>query len=299
MLEEKKILLQFLSTENIIYYTIGTRGSSVKLEQEDYEILYQKLGQKWHNENDKLILFEYYLDGSFNIERQKTVFDYRIREQTKKYYTFVEVTREEVIATYNTFVDFFEEVRVKDLQRAKDQVRNQLREARTIFKQNVVVMRNDLLVKSDWTQMLDVTFKHQGEKELWHKYRQYLRDMSDLEDWSDNIMRVEFPITPKEYYQIDPQETVEYLTDSSHFENKSIVHAKMKLIRFMEQLGLPSLIADAETNDLDYEKAKKSLEKALSKIDEAFELPSLTVLPFSNEITLDSIIDSVENNTLE
>jgi hypothetical protein len=299
MSEEKKILLQFLSTENIIYYTMGTRGTSVKLEQEDYEILYQKIGQKWHNENDKLILFEYYLDGSFNIERQKTVFDYRTREQTTKYYPFIEVTQEEVIATYNIFVEFFEEVRIKDLQRAKDQVRSQLREARTIFKQNVVVMRNDLLVKSDWTQMPDVKFKREGEKELWHKYRQYLRDMSELEDWSGNVMRVEFPITPKEYYQIDPQKTTEYLTDSTHFENKSIVYAKMKLIRFMEQLGLPSLIADAESNDLDYEKAKKSLDKALSKIDEAFELPSLTVLPFKNEDTLDSIINTVENNTLE
>lgn len=299
MSEEKQLLLQFLTTENIIYYTIGTRGSSVKLQQEDYDSLYEKLGPKWHIENDKLILFEYYVDRSYNIERQKTVFDYRTREQTSKYYSFIEVTQEEVDSVYNTFVEFFEEVRIKDLQRAKDQVRNQLREARTVFKQNIVVMRNDLLLKSDWTQLPDVIFKREGEKELWYKYRQYLRDMSDLEDWSDNVMRVEFPITPRDYYQIDPSQTVEYLTDASHFENKAIVFAKMKLIRFMEKLGLPSLISDAESNDIDYEKAKQSLKKALSKIDESFELPNLTVLPFKNEISLDSIINSVETNTLQ
>lgn len=293
------LLLQFLSTEDIIYFNFGNRGSSVKLAPEDYPILWERLGSKWHNENDKLILFEYYQDGRFSIERQKTVFDYRTRSETKKYYVYTEVTSEEVIAAYNIFVDFFEEVRIKDLQRAKEKIMLELREARTIFRQNVVVMRNDLLIKSDWTQMPDLTFKREGEKDLWIKYRQYLRDMSDLPDWEGNVMRIEFPITPSEYYEIDPEGTVEYLSDSSHFENKATIAAKLKLIRFMEKLGLPSLITDAETNDIDYEKAKVALEKALTKIDEAFEFPALTVLRFPNEQNLDSIIDQVANSPSE
>lgn len=294
-----QLLLQFLSTEDVIYFNFGTRGSSVKLASEDYPVLWEKLGSKWHNENDKLILFEYYQDGRYNIERQKTVYDYRTRSETKKYYLYTEVTSEEVIKTYNIFVDFFEEVRVKDLQRVKEKVKQELREARTILKQNVVVMRNDLLIKSDWTQMPDLVFKKDGEKNLWVKYRQYLRDMSDLDDWNNNTMRVEFPITPTEYYELDPSESTEYLTDPSHFENKAITYSKLKLLRFMERLGLPSLVTDAETNDIDYEKAKLSLQKALSKIDEAFELPSLTVLPFPNEQTLDTIINEVSQDPVE
>jgi len=292
-----QLLLQFLSTEDIIYYSFAGRGSSVKLAPEDYPILWERLGSKWHNENDELILFEYYQDGRYNIERKKTVYDYRTRSETKKYYPYTEVTSEEVIRTYNIFTDFFEEIRIKDLQRVKEKVKQELREARTVFKQNVVVMRNDLLIKSDWTQMPDLVFKRDGEKDLWIKYRQYLRDMSDLEDWNNNVMRVEFPITPSEYFEIDPTQAVEYLTDPSHFENKAITYSKLKLLRFMDKLGLPSLVTDAETNDIDYDKAKASLEKALSKIDEAFEFPVLTVLPFPNEQSLDSIINEVSNNT--
>jgi hypothetical protein len=257
------------------------------------------LGSSWHNDNDKLILFEYYADGRYNIERKKTVFDYRTRTETEKYYPYLEVTQEDVIETYHKLLDFYEELKLKDLERAKEQVRQQLVEATSVLKQNVAVMRFDLLIKSDWTQMPDVTFRVENEKDMWIEYRQYLRDMSELEDWNGNTMRVEFPITPKEYLAKDPQQTKKYLTDASHFENRLMVAAKLKLVRFMEYLGLPSITQNLDINNVDnlnYQKAKEKLEKALTKIDMALKVPDLTILGFENEANLDDIIEQVATN---
>lgn len=294
---DNQVLVQFLSTEDIIFYSQGPRGFSVKLDEEDYAKLYERLGSKWHNDNDKLILFEYYQDGSFNIEKQKEVFDYRTREQTKKYYPYTEVEQSEVISAYNIFIDLFEEIRVKDLQKAKDQVKLELQQATTIFRQNLVTLRTDLLYRSDWTQLPDVTFKRQNEKEMWIQYRQYLRDMPESDDWSMNALKVEFPITPPEYFKL-PDQSVEYLKDPNHFENRYVLYQKLKLIRFMENLGMPSLgfIPDSPA-EVDYDSAKETLAKALKKIDETWDIPALTFVPFGNETTLDEMITNIDEYT--
>lgn len=293
------LAIQFLATEGTIYYNYGQRGNAMKLMPEDFTELYKRLGSSWHNDNDKLVLFEYYTDGRYNIERKKTVFDYRTRTETEKFYPYLEVDQKDVIRTYNLFVDFFEYLRVKDLERAKEQIREKLREATSILRQNVSVMRFDLLVKSDWTQLPDVTFRVENEKEMWNEYRQYLRDMSELEDWNGNTMRIAFPITPKEYLAIDPQQNVKYLTDESHFENRAMVAAKLKLLRFFDYLGLPSLVTDLDINNatgVDYQKSKEKLEKALKKIDMTLTVPDLTILGFANEENLDAMIQQVAEN---
>lgn len=297
--ENNLLILQFLATESTLYYNYGQRGNAIKLQSEDFEELYKRVGSQWHNDNDKLILFEYYADGRYNIERKKTVFDYRTRTETEKYYPFLEVTQADVIETYNKLLNFYEDLKVKDLERAKEQVRQQVKEATSVLKQNVVAMRFDLLIKSDWSQLPDVTFRVENEKDMWTEYRQYLRDMSDLEDWNGNTMRVEFPITPKEYLAKDPQQTKKYLTDPSHFENRVMVAAKLKLLRFLDYLGLPSLTQNLDINnadDLNYEKAKEKLDKALKKIDMTLSVPELTILGFENETNLDDIINQVATN---
>jgi len=298
-MENTHLSIQFLATDGTIYYNYGQRGVAIKLLEEDYAELYKRLGTTWHNDNDKLILFEYYSDGKFNIERKKKIFDYRTRTETEKYYPYLEVDQKDVIRTYNLFVNFFEYLRVKDLERVKEQVSAKLLEATSLLKQNVSVMRFDLLIKSDWTQLADVSFSVENEKEMWIEYRQYLRDMSTLEDWNGNTMRIAFPITPKDYLAIDPQQNVKYLTDESHFENRAMVAAKLKLLRFFDYLGLPSLVTDLDINNatgIDYEKSKQKLEKALKKIDMTLKVPDLTILGFENEESLDSIIEQVSQN---
>jgi len=55
-------------------------------------------------------------------------------------------------------------------------------------------MRDDLLLKSDWTQVADAPV----DKEAWQAYRQALRDLPSNYDTITNINDVEWPVPPQE-----------------------------------------------------------------------------------------------------
>jgi len=55
-------------------------------------------------------------------------------------------------------------------------------------------MRDDLLLKSDWTQVADAPV----DKEAWQAYRQALRDLPSVYDTLIDINSVEWPVPPQE-----------------------------------------------------------------------------------------------------
>ena len=77
----------------------------------------------------------------------------------------------------------------------------------------VTLMRNFLLMDSDWTQLGDAPLSTE-EKAKWVTYRQKLRDIP--EEQKDNAANaVVFPITPSKHAKLGDGLT--YLGDVSHF----------------------------------------------------------------------------------
>jgi hypothetical protein len=291
-MEEKTLLIQLLLSESILYYG----GKALKINEQDLNDLYEDLGEFWHSDKDKIILFEYYNDGSYLCEKRKQVYDYRIRETVDRVYTFVEATDSDASHAYQACMRAYEKIKISDYKRILEEVKQQAKEANTVYQQNVLNMRSQYLAASDWAVLPDVTFKNEGEKEMWFKYRQYLRDMSDHPDWKTNTLKVEFPMGPKEYfiYFPDPETRPEYLSTPDQFESKAVVQAKLKLLRFLEHLGLPSILeAVGNVEDLDYENARKLLDSAMKKIDMTYELPAQNLVPFinTNPNALDAMIE--------
>ena len=271
-------VLQLLFSEKLIYFY----GRNYNLSDEDLNNIIQKIPSLWWNDNDKVIFFTYYNDGSYFCERKKQVYDYKNKITTDKIYQFIEPSFEDAKEWYLILVDSLEEIRVRQLQNAKEDVRQKVLEEGKVLKITLETYRNSLLKQSDWTQLSDVPLSEEA-KNLWKKYRQYLRDITSDFNWTANdFFLVDFPKTPYEYVDLYPNRDVEYLSTPDQFNNYGANTVKLKLARVLDYLASPSIISENDTSALAGEDLQKlyntpykdfmeKVNKYLSRID-----PSLT-----------------------
>ena len=168
----------------------------------------------WDSDKDKLELFVQYKDGSTKMNKTK----YQRNQKTGEYkwvsYQFdTSPFPTEVNDLYNRIVDKWIEYRQgqeNDLERALEASFSQS----TILNwTKVSLIRNFLLMDSDWTQLGDAPISAE-EKAKWVTYRQKLRDIpQDQATIAANS--VVFPITPTKHAKLGDGKT--YLSDVSHF----------------------------------------------------------------------------------
>ena len=168
----------------------------------------------WDSDKDKLELFVQYKDGSTKMNKTK----YQRNQKTGEYkwvsYQFdTSPFPTEVNDLYNRIVDKWIEYRQgqeNDLERALEASFSQS----TILNwTKVSLIRNFLLMDSDWTQLGDAPISTE-EKAKWVTYRQKLRDIpQDQKEIAANS--VVFPITPTKHAKLGDGLT--YLADVSHF----------------------------------------------------------------------------------
>lgn len=265
---EKIPALQFYLYEKKLYY----KGKSVIVEENLLNDFKSKLSNFWWSENDQIVLFSYYEDGSFSCEKEKTVYDYKLQKKVPVMYNFFEATQEQINELYNKFVDLFEVCRVEFLKTTKEQVKDKLLEEFHLIISNLRGLRSYLLSKCDWTQIPDVPLDEDTRK-MWAFYRQTLRDITKDPNWTANdILKVDFPIDPENYLLRYPNKEVEYLSTPDQFENHAAIATKMRLMKFVGYVGLPSLLEDKEIDKLSYDNLKARIDKALNKIDPTLEL---------------------------
>ena len=168
----------------------------------------------WDSDKDKLELFVQYKDGSTKMNNTK----YQRNQKTGEYkwvsYQFdTSPFPTEVNDLYNRIVDKWIEYRQgqeNDLERALEASFSQS----TILNwTKVSLIRNFLLMDSDWTQLGDAPISAE-EKAKWVTYRQKLRDIpQDQATIAANS--VVFPITPSKHTKLGDGKT--YLDDVTHF----------------------------------------------------------------------------------
>lgn len=265
--QEKSIELQFYLRDKKIYW-----GGNVHVIDDE---LLQKFIENYDPEvwslYDQVILFNWYSDGSFVCEKQKYVYDYRLKKQVYVTYDAV-LTQEQAETLKNKLLELYEETRIKFLQQTKDVVKQQVLEQFNLSTLNLRGLRSTLLSKSDWTQIPDVPLEPEI-KERWAKYRQVLRDITDDPNWGPrNILNVDFPIDPENYLLRYPNKEIEYLSTPDQFENHAAMQMKARLTRFMQYISVPSSLPDEEMIKLPYEALKKRVEKFINRIDPEMEL---------------------------
>ena len=173
----------------------------------------------WDSDNDKLEVFVQYKDGSSRMNKTK----YSRNQKTGVYkwisYQFdLTPFTTEITDLTNRLVEKFTEYRQgqeNDLERA----------LAASFSQNsilnwtkVALIRNFLLMDSDWTQLGDAPVTAE-QKTQWQAYRQKLRDITTTTEFSTNVEGTKFPISPDFYNKIYKTENAgkDYLATDDQF----------------------------------------------------------------------------------
>ena len=168
----------------------------------------------WDSDNDKLELFVQYKDSTVKMNKSK----YQRNQKTGVYkwvsYQFdLSPFPTEVNDLSTRVIEKWTEYRVgqeNDLERA---LAASFAKSTILNWTKVTLIRNFLLMDSDWTQLGDAPISA-DEKAKWTTYRQKLRDIP--QDQKDNAANaVVFPITPTKHAKLADSFT--YLEDVSHF----------------------------------------------------------------------------------
>ena len=169
----------------------------------------------WDSDNDKLEVFTRYKDGTAKMNKTKYT-----RNQKTGVYKWVSYQFElapfmptEINDLESKLKEKFTEYRVgqeNDLERA---LAAHFSKTAILNWTKVTLIRNFLLMDSDWTQIGDAPISAE-EKAKWVTYRQKLRDIpADQKEVAANT--VVFPITPTKHAKL--ADSYDYLQDVTHF----------------------------------------------------------------------------------
>ena len=229
----------------------------------------------WDSDNDKLEVFVQYKDNTVKMNKTK----YQRNQKTGVYkwisYQFdLSPFPTEVNDLYTRLIEKFTEYRVgqeNDLERA---LAASFAKSTIINWTKIVLMRNFLLMDSDWTQLGDAPLSA-DEKAKWVTYRQKLRDIpADQKNAAANT--VVFPITPTKHTKL--ADSLTYLDDVSHFYTiPQSVYSKFST-RIVNYLALaigtasidemPVTSVSRPNTSLDPNTGDNSLDNILKMIDE-------------------------------
>jgi len=168
----------------------------------------------WDSDKDKLELFVQYKDGTTKMN--KTKYQRNQKDGTYKWVSYqfdLSPFPTEVNDLYTRVIDKWTEYRrgqENDLERA---LASSFAQSTILNWTKVSLMRNFLLMDSDWTQLGDAPISAE-DKAKWVTYRQKLRDIPQ-EQKEIAANSVLFPMTPSKHAKLGDGKT--YLDDVSHF----------------------------------------------------------------------------------
>jgi len=168
----------------------------------------------WDSDKDKLELFVQYKDGSTKMNKTK----YQRNQKTGVYkwvsYQFdLSPFPDEIKDMYDRVVDKWTEYRVgqeNDLERS---LASHFSRTAILNWTKVKLIRNFLLMDSDWTQLGDAPITAE-DKARWVSYRTKLRAIPQ-EQKEIAANSVTFPMTPPKWAALDDGK--DYLSDVGHF----------------------------------------------------------------------------------
>lgn len=176
----------------------------------------------WHSENDHLDYLVIYNTGEYFCQRRKLKYDFKEKVNYWGTYAFHEASEEQVNALREQIINLFAVSGEITTNKIYDSIEKIDRE-KLFFDQRYakkVIEKNKMLSASDWRILPDIIDSFPGEKEMWMKWRQILRSevIKKPEEFGDSLeffkylYDIKYPIDPKKYKELYPNDEVEYLS---------------------------------------------------------------------------------------
>lgn len=223
----KEVLQLDLINKYILYFdsidetTLVPNSQRIDVSDEILQKFLSSIGNFWHNEKDQLEVFIYFNTGEYLCQRKKLKYNFETKVNYWETYNFKGASPEQC----QHLVDAIIALRIVNTQlRSLENLKRveKIEEQNLFFKKRYMKKkreRNILLSESDWRVLPDVQEKYEGERDMWLKWRQHLRDStikspeefdSNLE-FAKHIYEVKFPIDPEIYRKKYPNTEVGYL----------------------------------------------------------------------------------------
>jgi len=230
--EEVKPIIEWDALHRIMVVRVKRNGSYeyyvAKLDTAVNNNLHTNMPDEWSNDNDRIVSFSIFDDGTYILEKEKLKFDFKTKKSKWTRYEYEDLDDGQVTELFNILKGALEVQKVsEEIVRSKAILDVATRQEYLLSVEEDKATKSKLLMRnSDWTQLPDATEQFAGELAMWNTYRTYLRDNvkgpGDFDDVLDYLIYDEefkWPIDPLTYHSADNDHTVDYLSVPAHFTN--------------------------------------------------------------------------------
>ena len=214
-----------------------------------------RLYPMWDSDKDKLVLFTYYDNGAFHVQRRKFVKNFSTNDYEWKDYEMEVYDSKEAQEIYEALKEAFYLIDSVEKETYQQELTNAYLEGKKVTWYGIRLARNFLLDDTDWVFGGDSPISNE-EKELWRTYRQALRDIPQNSSYVE-AHDVKFPISPedwKKFYR-PANEQEEYLATDAQYLKLSAYF----LSNFKERIIQSLIMKQQMMNPLNYKNYREAM----------------------------------------
>lgn len=230
--EKKSTILEYDSKSRMILVRVFNKENEVKYnsiylsEQLNQNIL-TNLPSELSDDKDKIVVFGIYDDGTYSMFKEKMKYDFATQQAKWVKYEETNITNEEAKEIFNVIKSAVFVQQVTDTEARNNAVLEILKKEEYIddLYQRTLQKRDDLLRSSDYRVLPDYPEIFSGEKDLWIKWRDEVRncvksisEFADELDYLIYIQEFKWPIDPLVYYSKYSGMEVEYLSTEDQYD---------------------------------------------------------------------------------
>lgn len=214
-----------------------------------------KLYPLWDSDKDKLILFTYYDNNTFHVQRRKFVKNFKTDIYEWKDYEMEVHDTLEALEIFESLKEGFYLIDSVEKENYQNELTKAYYEGKKVSWYGIRLCRNFLLDDTDWVFLPDSPISEE-EKQLWITYRKALRDIPQNDEFAE-AYDVKFPISPedwKKYYQPENPEE-EYLGSDKQYLKLSAYF----LSTFKERIIQTLIMKQQVMNPLNYKNYREAM----------------------------------------
>lgn len=190
------------------------------------------VGDIWHSEKDVLEFLIFYNTKEYFCQRKKLKYDFNTGASYWSTYEFKGATEEQAVELQRKIANLTASQNIIDKFEMIGKVEKVDKEYFFYDQRYLkrVDEKNKMLAATDWRVLPDVVDSYPGEKDMWIKWRDAMRNLtikhpSEFENSLEllkHIYNVRWPIDPKKYKELYPEGDVEYLSTEDQWVDRDV-----------------------------------------------------------------------------